>query len=165
MLICFGSFRCSAGALARVCGLPRTCIERVASEQTGITADTALRLAKALRTTAQLWLNLQTDYDVQVARRNLARCHTLPGQAPATDSRSSNQFPSALVIRKPKTSANAALSRAMSWLPSRALLSDPFPCAPVLQDSDYFVELWGARAFPSRLFVAEQRTRRPIFRP
>jgi hypothetical protein len=34
-------------ALARACGLPRTRIERVASEQTGITADTALRLAKA----------------------------------------------------------------------------------------------------------------------
>jgi hypothetical protein len=43
------------------------------------------------------------------------------------------------------------------------LLSDPFPCAPVLQDSDYFVELWGARAFPSRLFVAEQRTYCPSF--
>jgi addiction module HigA family antidote len=34
----------SAGALARACGLPRTRIERIASEQTGITADTALRL-------------------------------------------------------------------------------------------------------------------------
>lgn len=40
----------SAGALAKVCGLPRTRIERIASEQTGITADTALRLAKALDT-------------------------------------------------------------------------------------------------------------------
>jgi HlyD family secretion protein len=39
--------------------LPRTRIERIASEQTGISADTALRLAKALGTTAQLWLNLQ----------------------------------------------------------------------------------------------------------
>jgi addiction module HigA family antidote len=61
----------SAGALARVCGLPRTRIERIASEQTGITADTALRLAKALGTTAQLWLNLQNDYDVQIAKRDL----------------------------------------------------------------------------------------------
>ena len=61
----------SAGALARACGLPRTRLERIASEQTGITADTALRLAKALATTAELWLNLQTDYDVQIARRDL----------------------------------------------------------------------------------------------
>jgi addiction module HigA family antidote len=63
----------SAGALAKVCGLPRTRIERIASEQTGITADTALRLGKALGTTAQLWLNLQIDHDVQVAKRDLVR--------------------------------------------------------------------------------------------
>jgi addiction module HigA family antidote len=61
----------SAGALARACGLPRTRIERIANEQTGITADTALRLAKALRTSAQLWLNLQNDYDLQLARHDL----------------------------------------------------------------------------------------------
>jgi antitoxin HigA-1 len=75
----------SAGALAKVCGLPRTRIERIASEQTGITADTALRLGKALGTTAQLWLNLQTDYDVQVAKRHLGR--TLTGSRPSTSRR------------------------------------------------------------------------------
>lgn len=63
----------SAGALAKACGLPRTRIERIANEQTGITADTALRLAKALGTTAQLWLNLQNDYDVQIAKRDLVK--------------------------------------------------------------------------------------------
>jgi addiction module HigA family antidote len=63
----------SAGALAKICGLPRTRIERIASERTGISADTALRLAKALRTTPQLWLNLQIDYDVQVAKRDLGK--------------------------------------------------------------------------------------------
>ncbi|HEX9159833.1 MAG TPA: HigA family addiction module antitoxin [Rhizomicrobium sp.] len=63
----------SAGALARACGLPRTRIERIATEQSGITANTALRLGKALGTTAQLWLNLQNDYDVQIARRDLGK--------------------------------------------------------------------------------------------
>jgi addiction module HigA family antidote len=63
----------SASALAKACGLPRARIDRIASEQTCITADTALRLAKALGTTAQLWLNLQTDYDVQIARRDLGK--------------------------------------------------------------------------------------------
>lgn len=63
----------SAGALAKACGLPRTRIERIVSEQTGITADTALRIAKALGTSAQLWLNLQNDFDVEVARRELGR--------------------------------------------------------------------------------------------
>jgi antitoxin HigA-1 len=62
----------SAGALARTCNLPRTRIERIANEQTGITADTALRLAKALGTSPQLWLNLQNDYDVQIAKRRLS---------------------------------------------------------------------------------------------
>jgi addiction module HigA family antidote len=63
----------SAGALAKACGLPRTRIERVAAEQTGISADTALRLSKALGMTAQFWLNLQTDYDIRVARRDAGR--------------------------------------------------------------------------------------------
>ena len=61
----------SAGALARACGLPRTRIERIAGERTGISADTALRLAKALGTSAQLWLNLQNDYDIQMVKREL----------------------------------------------------------------------------------------------
>jgi addiction module HigA family antidote len=63
----------SAGTLAKTCDLPRTRIERITGEQTGITADTALRLAKALGTTPQLWLNLQTDFDVQIAQRRLSK--------------------------------------------------------------------------------------------
>jgi addiction module HigA family antidote len=59
----------SAGALAKACGVPRTRIERLANEETSVTADTALRLAKALRTTPALWLNLQNDYDIQVAEK------------------------------------------------------------------------------------------------
>jgi addiction module HigA family antidote len=59
----------SAGTLAKFCNLPRTRIERVAAETTGITADTALRLGKALGTSAQLGMNLQNRYDVEVARR------------------------------------------------------------------------------------------------
>src|SRR5262245_12561326 len=63
----------SAAALAKVFAMPRTRPALIASEQTVITADTALRLGKALGTTAQLWLNLQTDYDVQVAKRDLGK--------------------------------------------------------------------------------------------
>ena len=33
-----------------------------------MTADTALRIGKALGTTAAFWLNLQTTYDLDVAR-------------------------------------------------------------------------------------------------
>ena len=63
----------SSGALAKACGVPRTRIERIASETTNITADTALRLAKALKTSALLWLNLQNAYDVQTAERELGK--------------------------------------------------------------------------------------------
>lgn len=63
----------SAGALAKACGLPRTRIERIVAEDVGITADTALRLAKALGTSAQLWLNLQTDFELEMAKRSIGK--------------------------------------------------------------------------------------------
>ena len=63
----------SAGELARVCGIPRTRIERLANEETGVTADTALRLGKALGTSAQLWLNLQNAYDMRVAEKQIGK--------------------------------------------------------------------------------------------
>src|SRR4051812_41730186 len=63
----------SAGALAKACGVPRTRIERLANEETGVTADTALRLARAFGTTTALWLNLQNDYDVQIAEREIGK--------------------------------------------------------------------------------------------
>jgi addiction module HigA family antidote len=63
----------SAGALAKAMGVPRTRVERIAAETSGISADTALRLAKALGTSAQLWLNLQNRYDVETAERAIGK--------------------------------------------------------------------------------------------
>jgi addiction module HigA family antidote len=63
----------SAGALAKACGVPRTRIERIANEETAITADTALRMGKALGTSAQLWLNLQNEFDVRTAKRQIGK--------------------------------------------------------------------------------------------
>jgi addiction module HigA family antidote len=62
----------SPGALAKACGVPRTRIERLANQQIGVTADTALRLSKAFGTTPELWLNLQNSFDVQTARPKIA---------------------------------------------------------------------------------------------
>ena len=39
----------------------------------GITADTALRLAKFLKTSPQLWMRLQADWDLHQAMRRVAR--------------------------------------------------------------------------------------------
>jgi addiction module HigA family antidote len=58
----------SAGALAKICGVPRSRIARIASEQTDVTADTALRLSKAFGTSAEFWLNLQTAFDMRTAK-------------------------------------------------------------------------------------------------
>ena len=63
----------SAGTLAKAMGVPRTRVERIASESIGITADTALRLGKALGTSAQLWLNLQNRFDVETAERTIGK--------------------------------------------------------------------------------------------
>jgi len=63
----------SAGALAKAMGVPRTRVERITSESIGITADTALRLGKALGTSAQLWLNLQNRFDVETAERAIGK--------------------------------------------------------------------------------------------
>jgi addiction module HigA family antidote len=58
----------SAGQLADICGVPRTRIERIVAETTGISADTALRLSKALSTTPNVWLNLQNEFDLRTAK-------------------------------------------------------------------------------------------------
>ncbi|WP_419641887.1 HigA family addiction module antitoxin [Thiolapillus sp.] len=49
-----------------------------------ITADTALRLARYFGTSAEFWLNLQTDYDLRLARREKEasiRCQVRPRAA------------------------------------------------------------------------------------
>jgi antitoxin HigA-1 len=63
----------SPGALAKVCNLPRTRIERIVAGTSGITADTALRLGKALGTGAKAWLQLQNSYDLEVAKREMGK--------------------------------------------------------------------------------------------
>lgn len=56
----------SAGALAKELGVPRTRIERVVAEKTAITPDTALRLSRFFNTTPELWMNMQTAYDLKM---------------------------------------------------------------------------------------------------
>ncbi len=63
----------SPGALAKAMGVPRTRVERIAAESIGVTADTALRLSKALGTSAQLWLNLQNRFDIETAERAIGK--------------------------------------------------------------------------------------------
>jgi len=57
----------SATALAHALGVTPARINDIVRERRGITADTALRLARYFSTDAQSWINLQTAYDLRVA--------------------------------------------------------------------------------------------------
>ena len=57
----------SAKAIARELGVPQNRISDILRGRRGITADTALRLARYLNTTPQVWLNLQKAYELRVA--------------------------------------------------------------------------------------------------
>jgi antitoxin HigA-1 len=63
----------SAYAVAQACGVPRTRIERLAREETPVTADTALRLGRLFRMTPEFWMGLQTQYDLRCAARGLTK--------------------------------------------------------------------------------------------
>jgi antitoxin HigA-1 len=57
----------SANALAQALGVPANRITAILNGERGITADTALRLARYLGGEPEFWLNLQTAYDLRVA--------------------------------------------------------------------------------------------------
>jgi antitoxin HigA-1 len=57
----------SANALARVISVPANRISAILAGKRGVTADSALRLARAFGTSPEFWLNLQTTHDLRVA--------------------------------------------------------------------------------------------------
>lgn len=59
----------SANALARSLDLTPARVNDIARERRGISADTALRLARFFNTTPDFWLNLQKSYELEVAER------------------------------------------------------------------------------------------------
>ena len=61
----------SQNALARATGVPPRRINEIVLGKRGITADTALRLAKAFGTSEGFWLGLQADYDLEESRKQI----------------------------------------------------------------------------------------------
>ena len=55
--------------LAEWLGVSRKTISKIVNGRGGVTPDMALRLSKALKTTPELWLNLQNKYDLYVAKQ------------------------------------------------------------------------------------------------
>ena len=66
-----GPLGLSASRLARDLRVPVTRITEILHGRRGITADTALRLARCFGTTARFWMNLQVAYDLEVAERDV----------------------------------------------------------------------------------------------
>ncbi|MBP1688960.1 MAG: plasmid maintenance system antidote protein, family, partial [Deltaproteobacteria bacterium] len=59
----------SINRLARDIGVPPNRISGIVNDKRSITADTALRLGKYFGTSAETWLDLQSDYDLRMIRR------------------------------------------------------------------------------------------------
>jgi addiction module HigA family antidote len=61
----------SQSELARGLGVPPRRINEIVLRKRRITADTALRLARFFDMSDTFWMNLQLDYDLEVARDRL----------------------------------------------------------------------------------------------
>jgi addiction module HigA family antidote len=57
----------SVNQLAKALGVGAARLNEIVRGRRGVTADTALRLARCFDTSAEFWLNLQSLYDVRTA--------------------------------------------------------------------------------------------------
>ncbi|MDZ3799802.1 MAG: HigA family addiction module antitoxin [Xanthomonadales bacterium] len=63
----------SANALAKALNVPAPRVNDIVRERRGVSADTAMRLARYFGGDARSWLNLQAAYDLRVAELENAR--------------------------------------------------------------------------------------------
>lgn len=64
-------FGITQNKLAVAIGVPPRRINEIVHGKRGITADTAVRLAKYFGVSAEFWMNLQTHYELRIERREL----------------------------------------------------------------------------------------------
>ncbi|WP_018176227.1 MULTISPECIES: HigA family addiction module antitoxin [Thioalkalivibrio] len=62
----------SVNALAGALHVPTTRMNDIVRERRGVSADTAMRLARYFGTTERFWLNLQVEYELRRAQIELA---------------------------------------------------------------------------------------------
>lgn len=58
----------SVNALSKALHVPATRMNEIVRENRGVSADTALRLARYFSTSARFWLNLQTEFELRQAQ-------------------------------------------------------------------------------------------------
>ncbi|OSC28821.1 addiction module antidote protein, HigA family [Mycobacterium vulneris] len=63
-----GPMEISAYRLAKEIGVPQTRVSEILAGRRGITADTGLRLSRALGLSDMFWINLQARYDADLVR-------------------------------------------------------------------------------------------------
>jgi antitoxin HigA-1 len=61
------------GKVARGIGVPRTRIERLVREETTLSADTAIRLARYFKMSEGFWLSMQKSYEADCVHADKAR--------------------------------------------------------------------------------------------
>jgi antitoxin HigA-1 len=61
----------SGAQLARNIGVPQNRVTDIIRSRRGITAETALRLARFFGTSAQFWMGLQIDHDLYAAKQEV----------------------------------------------------------------------------------------------
>lgn len=65
-------FGITQNKLAVSIGVPPRRINEIVHGKRGITADTAVRLARYFGTSAEFWMNLQSHYELRIQRAQLA---------------------------------------------------------------------------------------------
>ena len=68
-----GPFGLSSNALAKAIGVTPARINEIVRQRRGITAETALRLAQYFGTDAQSWMNLQHQYELEIAQQAIGK--------------------------------------------------------------------------------------------
>ncbi|KNC18569.1 XRE family transcriptional regulator [Arthrobacter sp. RIT-PI-e] len=67
------AFGITQNKLAVSIGVPPRRINEIVHGKRGITADTAIRLARYFGTSEELWMNLQSNYELRLERRVLSK--------------------------------------------------------------------------------------------
>jgi addiction module HigA family antidote len=61
----------SASELARLIDVPANRVSQIVAGKRAVSADTALRLGQYFGTSAEMWMNLQKTYELDLARREV----------------------------------------------------------------------------------------------
>jgi antitoxin HigA-1 len=59
-------------------GISRQALSRLINEQSGISPEMAIRLAKAFRTTPDYWMNIETQFELWEAKKKSKHLHVEP---------------------------------------------------------------------------------------